>query len=220
MNKGFIGSMHLYSAFPDDLKSAEKLIFLLKQYNFLIKQAILGQKDSETGRVEMDTYSVFTTKWKQLTGVDLTLYKEAQMKRRLTSLYEKKGFQSFKDFAAALEKDQALLNETLDRMTINVSEFYRNYKRWEVLETAILPLIKHSKPLKIWSAACSTGEEPYTLAMLLDQQKVFPVFRFWRLILMTKHWRRRKRRLPGAVFTGSAIICEKSLFYSKCKWEL
>lgn len=124
----------------------------------------------------MDTYSVFTTKWKQLTGVDLTLYKEAQMKRRLTSLYEKKGFQSFKDFAAALEKDQALLNETLDRMTINVSEFYRNYKRWEVLETAILPLIKNGKPLKIWSAACSTGEEPYTLAMLLDQQKSLPGF--------------------------------------------
>ncbi|KIN34912.1 protein-glutamate O-methyltransferase CheR [Bacillus subtilis] len=122
----------------------------------------------------MDTYSVFTTKWKQLTGVDLTLYKEAQMKRRLTSLYEKKGFQSFKDFAAALEEDQALLNETLDRMTINVSEFYRNYKRWEVLETAILPLIKTSRPLKIWSAACSTGEEPYTLAMLLDQQKGLP----------------------------------------------
>lgn len=163
--------VHQTSAFPIDLKSAEKLIFLLKQYNFLRKQAILGQKDSETGRVEMDTYSVFTAKWKQLTGVDLTLYKEAQMKRRLTSLYEKKGFQSFKDFAAALEKDQALLNETLDRMTINVSEFYRNYKRWEVLETAILPLIKTSKPLKIWSAACSTGEEPYTLAMLLDQQK-------------------------------------------------
>lgn len=174
MNKGLIGRVHQTSAFPNDLKSAEKLIFLLKQYNFLIKQAILGQKDSETGRVEMDTYSVFTTKWKQLTGVDLTLYKEAQMKRRLTSLYEKKGFQSFKDFAAALEKDQALLNETLDRMTINVSEFYRNYKRWEVLETAILPLIKTSRPLKIWSAACSTGEEPYTLAMLLDQQKGLP----------------------------------------------
>ncbi len=174
MNKGLNGNVHQTSAFPNDLKSAEKLIFLLKQYNFLIKQAILGQKDSETGRVEMDTYSVFTTKWKQLTGVDLTLYKEAQMKRRLTSLYEKKGFQSFKDFAAALEEDQALLNETLDRMTINVSEFYRNYKRWEVLETAILPLIKTSRPLKIWSAACSTGEEPYTLAMLLDQQKGLP----------------------------------------------
>lgn len=176
MNKGFNGRMHQTSVFPDDLKSAAKLIFLLKQYNLLIKQAILGQKDSETGRVEMDTYSVFTTKWKKLTGVDLTLYKEAQMKRRLTSLYEKKGFQSFKDFAEALEKDQVLLNETLDRMTINVSEFYRNYKRWEVLETAILPLIKNSKPLKIWSAACSTGEEPYTLAMLLDQQKGLPGF--------------------------------------------
>ncbi|AKL84943.1 protein-glutamate O-methyltransferase [Bacillus atrophaeus] len=119
----------------------------------------------------MEAYNIFISKWKQLTGVDLTLYKEAQMKRRLTSLYEKKGYQNFKEFAEALEKDQRLLNETLDRMTINVSEFYRNYKRWEVLETSILPLIKHKKPLNIWSAACSTGEEPYTLAMILEQQK-------------------------------------------------
>ncbi|MEC3659487.1 protein-glutamate O-methyltransferase [Bacillus velezensis] len=118
----------------------------------------------------MEPYDIFITKWKQITGVDLSLYKEAQMKRRLTSLYEKKGFKDFQEFAAALEKDKLLLNETLDRMTINVSEFYRNYKRWEVLETSILPLIKHSKPLKIWSAACSTGEEPYTLAMILNQQ--------------------------------------------------
>ncbi len=162
------------TVFTNHLKSAEKLIFLFETIQFPDKTSYTRTKDSETGREEMDTYSVFTTKWKQLTGVDLTLYKEAQMKRRLTSLYEKKGFQSFKDFAAALEKDQALLNETLDRMTINVSEFYRNYKRWEVLETAILPLIKHSKPLKIWSAACSTGEEPYTLAMILDQQKGLP----------------------------------------------
>ncbi|MFT7820710.1 chemotaxis protein [Bacillus siamensis] len=118
----------------------------------------------------MEPYDIFITKWKKITGVDLSLYKEAQMKRRLTSLYEKKGFKDFQEFAAALEKDKLLLNETLDRMTINVSEFYRNYKRWEVLETSILPLIKHNKPLKIWSAACSTGEEPYTLAMILNQQ--------------------------------------------------
>ncbi len=127
-------------------------------------------KDSEIGREAMEPYDIFITKWKKITGVDLSLYKEAQMKRRLTSLYEKKGFKDFQEFAAALEKDKLLLNETLDRMTINVSEFYRNYKRWEVLETSILPLIKHNKPLKIWSAACSTGEEPYTLAMILNQQ--------------------------------------------------
>lgn len=55
-------------------------------------------------------------------------------------------------------------------MTINVSEFYRNYKRWEVLETKILPrLLQENKSLKIWSAACSTGEEPYTIAMMLSE---------------------------------------------------
>ena len=61
------------------------------------------------------------------------------------------------------------MNEFLDRMTINVSEFYRNGKRWEVLQNKILPkLLADNKRLKIWSAACSTGEEPYTTAMILS----------------------------------------------------
>lgn len=81
----------------------------------------------------MDQYQVFVGKWKKLTGVDLNLYKEAQMKRRLTSLYDKKGYRDFEAFAVALEKDRALLDETMDRMTINVSEFYRNYQRWKCL---------------------------------------------------------------------------------------
>ncbi|CAI8743517.1 MULTISPECIES: CheR family methyltransferase [Bacillus] len=119
----------------------------------------------------MDNYSFFVDKWKKMTGVDLALYKEAQMKRRLTSLYEKKGYGDFREFALALEKNEALLQETLDRMTINVSEFYRNYRRWEVLEKTILPLLKPAKTLKVWSAACSTGEEPYTLSMILSRQK-------------------------------------------------
>ncbi|MEC4589357.1 protein-glutamate O-methyltransferase CheR, partial [Bacillus safensis] len=76
---------------------------------------------------------------------------EAQMKRRLTSRYDKKGYKNFEAFAAALEKDRALLDETMDRMTINVSEFYRNYQRWEVLDQKILPLLsKNGGTLKIW----------------------------------------------------------------------
>lgn len=115
-------------------------------------------------------YENFTQKIFQKTGINLALYKEAQMKRRLTSLYQKKGYGSFNDFYQALNKDTQLMNEFLDRMTINVSEFYRNAKRWEVLEKTILPdLIKKNGSLKIWSAACSTGEEPYTLAMVLSK---------------------------------------------------
>jgi chemotaxis protein methyltransferase CheR len=116
----------------------------------------------------VEDYQQFIIQIKKKTGIDLSLYKEAQMKRRLTSLYEKKGFSSFQDFFKELNLNQSLLTEFLDRITINVSEFYRNYRRWEVLESKILPNIlqKNHKP-KIWSAACSTGEEPYTLAMIL-----------------------------------------------------
>ena len=118
----------------------------------------------------MSDYEQFIEGIKRKTGIDLALYKEAQMKRRLTSLYEKKGYKSFVDFLRAVEADRDLMNEFLDRMTINVSEFYRNGKRWEVLQNKIFPkLLAENKRLKIWSAACSTGEEPYSLAMVLSQ---------------------------------------------------
>ncbi len=114
-------------------------------------------------------YQEFIRNFQQISGIDLSLYKEAQMKRRLTSLYEKRGYKSFKEYSQAIGKNKELLEELLDRMTINVSEFYRNYRRWEVLENKILPaLIKGSSSLKVWSAACSTGEEPYTLSMILS----------------------------------------------------
>lgn len=117
----------------------------------------------------MSDYIDFISKIKKKTGIDLSLYKEAQMKRRLTSLYEKRGFRNFSDYYSAIHNDNHLLDEFLDRMTINVSEFYRNGQRWEVLDKEIFPmLLAQNKKLKIWSAACSTGEEPYSLAMVLS----------------------------------------------------
>jgi chemotaxis protein methyltransferase CheR len=113
-------------------------------------------------------YINFIANVKKKTGIDLSLYKEAQMKRRLTSLYEKKGYKDFNDFYRAMTSEQKLFDEFLDRMTINVSEFYRNAIRWKVLQDKIIPnLLKQNKRLKVWSAACSTGEEPYSLAMVL-----------------------------------------------------
>lgn len=115
-------------------------------------------------------YEQFVINIKKKTGIDLALYKEAQMKRRLTSLYEKRGYRSFQDYFLAVSQDKKLLEEFLDRMTINVSEFYRNGKRWEVLEKKLLPkLLERNSRLKIWSAACSTGEEPYTIAMIMSK---------------------------------------------------
>lgn len=120
--------------------------------------------------MDNNDYQNFIDSIKKKTGIDLSLYKEAQMKRRLTSLREKKGYSDFQSFFSAMQKSHDLFEEFLDRMTINVSEFYRNPQRWEVLDKKIIPaLLEEKKPLKVWSAACSTGEEPYTLAIILSK---------------------------------------------------
>lgn len=115
-------------------------------------------------------YQTFISRIKGKLGIDLTLYKEAQMKRRIISLRNKRAFTNFDAYYRALETDEALLQEFTKRLTINVSEFFRNPKRWGVLKQAILPTIKTGKTkLTIWSAACSTGEEPYSVAIMFRE---------------------------------------------------
>jgi chemotaxis protein methyltransferase CheR len=115
-------------------------------------------------------FDSFMEKVYQKTGIDLRKYKRPQMERRLTSLRDKHGFKDFDSYFACISKDSRMFDEFLDRMTINVSEFFRNANRWEVLDKTILPeLLRHRKHLRLWSAACSTGEEPYTLALLLKR---------------------------------------------------
>lgn len=115
-------------------------------------------------------YSLFIKNIKEGIGIDLSLYKENQMKRRLTTFRDKKNFSSFHELYNALEKNQKLYNEFLDRITINVSEFFRNSLRWKVLEEKMIPMLlsDNKKSIKCWSTACSTGEEPYTLSMILN----------------------------------------------------
>ncbi|MFC5531753.1 CheR family methyltransferase [Cohnella yongneupensis] len=111
----------------------------------------------------------FVANIKKFTSIDLSQYKESQMRRRLTTLRMKHGFNTFAAYFSAITAEPRLRNEFLDRMTINVSEFWRNPNRWQVLKDRFLPaMIQENPRLNLWSAACSTGEEPYTIAMILD----------------------------------------------------
>lgn len=115
-------------------------------------------------------YEKFIEQIKKRTSIDLAQYKETQMKRRLTTLRQKHGYDSFADYMDALLRIPALMDEFLDRMTINVSEFWRNPNRWDMLERRFLPeMFAGGSRASIWSAACSTGDEPYTIAMILDR---------------------------------------------------
>ncbi len=73
-------------------------------------------------------------------------------------------------FLATIEGDREALVRLANFLTINVTEFFRDPQQFEVLKTAVLPeLLQHRTRLNIWSAGCSTGAEPYTLAILLSE---------------------------------------------------
>ncbi|SHE62569.1 chemotaxis protein methyltransferase CheR [Thermoanaerobacter uzonensis DSM 18761] len=113
-------------------------------------------------------YEDFVEKIHKLTGIDLSSYKEKQMKRRLESLITSHKFSSYEEYFNELTVNKTLYEEFLNYITINVTEFFRNPSQWEILEKDILPnIIK--KGFRVWSAACSTGEEPYSVAMLLTK---------------------------------------------------
>lgn len=103
-------------------------------------------------------------------GVPLGQYKEPQMKRRLASVMTRRGISGWPQFEKAIAADQQLLSDVRDTLTINVSEFFRQPDRFIELQNKWFPqLLKEKRSLKIWSAGCSVGCEPYTLAMILNE---------------------------------------------------
>ena len=117
-------------------------------------------------------YELFKSKFYDLSNIDLSLYKEKQMKRRITSLAEKYGFTTYCSFLEQMKKDSELYGVFINYLTINVSEFYRNPNQWVLFENKILREVfkdRNLSELKIWSSACSTGDEPYTIAMILNK---------------------------------------------------
>jgi chemotaxis protein methyltransferase CheR len=118
-------------------------------------------------------YADFQRKIEAKTGIKLVDYKPEQMRRRVSMMALRAGFESYTDYYAAMERDQAVLTAFLDKMTINVSELLRNPPRFDDLMQRILPKVLNDRQvssLNIWSAGCSYGAEAYTLAMLMHQR--------------------------------------------------
>ncbi|MBO5337776.1 MAG: protein-glutamate O-methyltransferase CheR [Lachnospiraceae bacterium] len=116
-------------------------------------------------------YEYFKKEIMALTTIDLNCYKEKQMKRRIDTLISKHKIVGYDKYVQALKDDKAMFEEFVNYITINVSEFYRNPDQWKILDETIFPelISKFGKNLKIWSAACSTGDEPYSLVMALSR---------------------------------------------------
>lgn len=165
---------------------------------------LLGFRSLVSGKGEgsfMD-YEGFKAEIYKMSGINLSFYKEKQMKRRIESLIRKNGYELYEEYIHVLKGSQGLYNEFINYLTINVSEFYRNPVQWEVLKDDIIPLLlrKTGKP-KIWSAACSTGDEPYTLVMVLNESIPLKDIR----IIATDIDREALRKAKAGIYTEKSL---------------
>jgi chemotaxis protein methyltransferase CheR len=101
-------------------------------------------------------------------AIQCSQYKEDYIKRRLLSRMRSTDNASYEEYLTYLKAHPAELESLRNALTINVTEFYRDNDVYETMKKDILPaLFRKKKRLRIWCAGCSTGEEPYSLAMIL-----------------------------------------------------
>jgi chemotaxis protein methyltransferase CheR len=121
--------------------------------------ALMDDKDWETFKQKLNIKS----------GINLNDYKPAQMQRRINNLMTRHGANSYMGFYTLIEANPQLYKDFIDYLTINVTEFFRTPEKFIELENKVLPeLLAKSPKLNIWSAGCSIGAEPYSLAMILS----------------------------------------------------
>jgi chemotaxis protein methyltransferase CheR len=108
-------------------------------------------------------------------GITLHSGKKALVVARLQKRLRSGGFTSFSDYLEAVEADSSgsELSTLLDAIATNHTSFFREEQHFRLLQTRVLPaLVGGDRPIRIWSAACSTGEEPTTLAMTLFESNI------------------------------------------------
>ncbi len=124
-----------------------------------------------------DDFNLFQSLLKQRSGLVLTMDKAYLLESRLMPVARRWHFKGLEELAVSVrqKRDERLLKDITEAMTTNESSFFRDGKPFEQFRQVSLPHMManrtSSRRIRIWSAACATGQEPYSLAMLLQEEK-------------------------------------------------
>lgn len=126
--------------------------------------------------MQAQDFQYLSTILKQRSGLALTDDKAYLIESRLLPIARSQNLQDIAQLCNLLRirNNEALLTEITEAMTTNESSFYRDIKPYESFRTVVLPMLMArplaSKTMRIWSSACSTGQEPYTISMCLKEE--------------------------------------------------
>jgi chemotaxis protein methyltransferase CheR len=113
-------------------------------------------------------FAALTGKISREAGLSLDAYKDKCLRRRIAVRMRACGVHTYADYQAVLDTNPAEYERLKDAITINVTRFYRNADTWNLLRTLLHEVCADERAeVRAWSAGCSSGEEAYTLAMLI-----------------------------------------------------
>ncbi|MFL5604807.1 MAG: CheR family methyltransferase, partial [Gemmatimonadaceae bacterium] len=116
-------------------------------------------------------FAELTAKIARDRGFGCASYKDKCLRRRIAVRMRARGVHTYGDYARVLDTDGAEYDKLLDALTINVTKLFRNWETYEAIATKVVPsLWERVQPtISVWSAGCSSGEEPYSIAALFHR---------------------------------------------------
>ena len=126
-------------------------------------------KKAEFGLIRDEDLELLLDDLLEVYGFDLLHYARASLKRRIARLYALDRFASFAEFRYRVRTDEQYVQRFIEEITVNVTEMFRDPHFYKALRRDVLPLLGTRPFIRIWHAGCSTGEEVYSMAILLQE---------------------------------------------------
>jgi chemotaxis protein methyltransferase CheR len=101
---------------------------------------------------------------------DFNYYSRDSFKRRLNRLYKLEKYLSVDEFRNKLKTDKDYIDHFIDRITVNVTEMFRDHNFFKEMRNIVIPALADRPIIRIWHPGCSTGEEVYSVAILLHEE--------------------------------------------------
>ncbi len=120
-------------------------------------------------RVTDDNVEILISDLKDLYGYDFSGYSRASLQRRIFRLFILDQFSTFADFRFRIRNDANYLKRFVGEITVNVTEMFRDPSFYQMLRSEIVPQLSIYPQIRIWHAGCSTGEEVFSMAMVLEE---------------------------------------------------
>jgi chemotaxis methyl-accepting protein methylase len=115
-------------------------------------------------------FMALTAKISRERGFGCASYKDKCLRRRIAVRMRAKGVHTYEDYARMLDTDPGEYERLLDALTINVTKLFRNWEVYDAISRVVIPVLwDRPGPIRVWSAGCSSGEEPYSLAVLFHR---------------------------------------------------